>query len=146
MVMEVQTTMIIKRYSELILLDKFVERYRYLKLNGLIGEETFGFDRYLNQVLYQSDAWRKFRQDVIIRDNGCDLGLDGYTISGHVIVHHINPLTKKQIIQRDKCIFDFENVICVSKATHDAIHYGSEQNLLLPPVERKPNDTCLWKH
>lgn len=140
------TRMTHRTYSELLRFDNFVERYNYLKLNGSVGEETFGFDRYLNQILYRSDYWKKFRRDIIIRDNGCDLGVDGYTIGGLIIVHHINPLTKRQILQRDRCIFDPENVISVSDITHKAIHYGSEQNLLLPIPERKPYDTCPWKH
>lgn len=140
-----ETRKIIRTYSELIQINSFIERFRYLKIQGVVGDETFGFDRYLNQILYQSDAWREFRRKVIIRDNGCDLGMDGYEIHSRIIIHHLNPLTKKQVLQRDSCIFDLENVICVSDNTHKAIHYGSEQNLILPIPERRPNDTCPWK-
>lgn len=139
-----ETQKIIRTYSELIEIDNFIDRFRYLKIGGVVGEETFGSDRYLNQVLYTSNAWRDFRRDIIIRDNGCDLGVDGYEIGGLIIIHHLNPITKRQVLERDKCIFDPENVICVSDNTHKAIHYGSEYNLILPIPERKPNDTCLW--
>lgn len=142
--MEIQK--IRKTYSELIKYSTFIERFRYLKLNGIIGKETFGFERYLNQVLYQSDEWRRFRNEIIIRDNGCDLGVDGFSIFGGITIHHLNPITKKQIIERDSCIFDPENVITTRHSTHMAIHYGSESGLEVILPERKPNDTCPWKH
>ena len=139
-------TKIIKTYSELITLPTFIERFRYLKLSGVIGEETFGFDRYLNQTLYASAEWKRFRRDMIVRDNGCDLGCEGYEIYGNVLVHHINPITVEDVINRNPCIFDPNNVICTSLNTHNAIHYGDETLLITEPVVRKPNDTCPWKH
>ena len=123
----------------------FIERFNYLKLNGKVGIETFGFDRYLNQVLYCSQEWKRFRRQVIIRDNGCIFGLDGYNINGRLIVHHINPITLEQIEQRDPMIFSMENVVCVTHNVHEAIHYGNESLIPTDPIIRKPNDTCLWK-
>ena len=123
----------------------FIERFNYLKLNGKVGIETFGFDRYLNQVLYCSQEWKRFRRQVIIRDNGCVFGLDGYNINGRLIVHHINPITLEQIEQRDPMIFSMENVVCVTHNVHEAIHYGDESLIPTDPIIRKPNDTCLWK-
>lgn len=123
----------------------FIERFNYLKLNGKVGIETFGFDRYLNQVLYCSQEWKRFRRQVIIRDNGCIFGLDGYNINGRLIVHHINPITLEQIEQRDPMIFSMENVVCVTHNVHEAIHYGDESLIPTDPIIRKPNDTCLWK-
>lgn len=136
----------IKTYSELITIPSFLERYRYLKLGGFIGEETFGFDRYLNQTLYRSPEWKRFRRDIIIRDNGMDLAFDGYEIVGKILVHHINPLTIQDVIRRDPKIFDPENVICTSLNTHNAVHYGDESLLMLEPVVRTKNDTCPWRH
>lgn len=136
----------IKTYSELITIPSFLERYRYLKLGGSIGEETFGFDRYLNQTLYRSPEWKRFRRDIIIRDNGMDLAFDGYEIIGKILVHHINPLTIQDVIRRDPKIFDPENVICTSLNTHNAVHYGDESLLMLEPVVRTKNDTCPWRH
>lgn len=123
----------------------FIERFNYLKLNSKVGIETFGFDRYLNQVLYCSQEWKRFRRQVIIRDNGCVFGLDGYNINGRLIVHHINPITLEQIEQRDPMIFSMENVVCVTHNVHEAIHYGDESLIPTDPIIRKPNDTCLWK-
>lgn len=123
----------------------FIERFNYLKLNGKVGIETFGFDRYLNQVLYCSQEWKRFRRQVIIRDNGCIFGLDGYNINGRLIVHHINPITLEQIEQRDPMIFSMENVVCVTHNVHEAIHYGDESLIPTDPIIRKPNDTCPWK-
>lgn len=123
----------------------FIERFNYLKLNGKVGIETFGFDRYLNQVLYCSQEWKRFRRQVIIRDNGCIFGLDGYNINGRLIVHHINPITLEQIEQRDPMIFSMENVVCVTHNIHEAIHYGDESLIPTDPIIRKPNDTCPWK-
>lgn len=133
-----------KSYSELTSFSTFLDRYRYLKLGGRIGEETFGFDRYLNQTLYKSPEWRRVRDEVIIRDNGCDLGLDGYEIYGKILIHHINPITQRMIQDRDPEIFDLENLICVSHNTHNAIHYGDESLLPILPVERYKGDTKLW--
>ena len=136
----------IKTYSELITIPTFLERYRYLKLGGSIGEETFGFDRYLNQTLYRSPEWKRFRRDMIIRDNGMDLAADDYEIVGKILVHHINPLTVQDVIRRDPKIFDPENVICTSINTHNAIHYGDESLLMVEPVVRTKYDTCPWRH
>lgn len=135
----------IKSYSEMCSFSTFIERFNYLKLNGKVGIETFGFDRYLNQVLYCSQEWKRFRRQVIIRDNGCIFGLDGYDINGRLIVHHINPITLEQIEQRDPMIFSMENVVCVTHNVHEAIHYGDESLIPTDPIIRKPNDTCPWK-
>lgn len=134
-----------KTYSELIRLPTFLERYRYLKLGGRIGEDTFGYDRYLNQTLYRSAEWKRFRREIIVRDEGCDLGCEGYEIYGNILVHHINPITLEDVLNRDPKIFDPENVICVSHNTHNAIHYGDESLLITEPIVRRPNDTCPWK-
>lgn len=138
--------MSIKTYSELITIPSFIDRFNYIKLGGLVGQETFGFDRYLNQTLYTSNEWKRFRRDIIIRDNGLDLACDGYEIGGKIIVHHIDPLTIQDIIRRDPKIFDPENVICVSMNTHNAIHYGDESLLFTEPIVRTKNDTCPWRH
>ena len=138
--------MSIRTYSELITIPTFIERYRYLKLGGSVGKETFGFDRYLNQTLYRSPEWKQFRRDMILRDNGMDLACDEYEIVGKVLVHHIDPLTIQDVIRRDSKIFDQENVVCVSMNTHNAIHYGDESLLMIEPVVRTKNDTCPWRH
>ena len=143
--MKMNTTSI-KTYSELITLPTFLERFRYLKLGGLVGKETFGFDRYLNQALYRSVEWKRFRRDMILRDMGMDLACDGYEIVGKIMVHHIDPLTIQDIIRRDPKIFDPENVICTSMNTHNAIHYGDESLLITEPIVRTKNDTCPWRH
>ena len=135
-----------KSYSELVLLPTFIERYRYLRLGGRIGEETFGIDRYLNQKFYRSDEWRRLRNHIIVRDCGCDLGVDGYDIHGQIIIHHINPITVDDILQRSELLFDPENLICVTDNTHKAIHYGDEMRLVCEPIIRRQNDTCPWKH
>ena len=133
-----------KSYSELIHFSTFKDRFEYLKLNGTVGVETFGYDRYLNQALYGSYEWRKFRRDIIARDKGCDLGVDGFDIKSRLIVHHINPITLDQIEARDSMIFDPNNVICVSHNTHEAIHYGDESLLPKDPIMRFSGDTKLW--
>ena len=135
----------IKTYSELISLPTFEERYRYLRMGGKVGGETFGYDRYLNQILYTSCEWRSFRDDIIIRDEGCDLGCEGFEINSRIIVHHINPITVEDVINRHPKVFDPENVICVSHNTHQAIHYGDESLLPLLPKVRSKNDTCPWR-
>lgn len=136
----------IKTYSELITLPTFLERFRYLQLNGQVGESTFGYDRYLNQILYHTSEWRHFRNEIIVRDNGCDLGCDGYNIAGQkILIHHINPISVDDVLQRTKKVFDPNNVICTVLDTHNAIHYGDETLLTTEPIERKPNDTCPWK-
>ena len=133
-----------KTYSELIRFSSFKDRFDYLKLNGSVGAETFGYDRYLNQALYRSYEWRNFRRDIIVRDRGCDLGIDGFDIKSRLIVHHINPITLEQIENRDPMIFDPNNVICVSHNTHEAIHYGDESLLPKDPITRFSGDTKLW--
>ena len=136
----------IKTYSELITIPTFEERFEYLKLDGRVGAETFGFDRYLNQAFYKSDEWLSIRDYVITRDNGCDLGVEGYEIYGRIIIHHMNPITKEDIIQRSKILLDPENLITTIKRTHDAIHYGDSNLLVKAPIERSKNDTCPWRH
>ena len=134
-----------KTYSELIKLSTFEERFKYLKLEGTVCEETFGFDRYLNQIFYKSEEWKRIRRRVIIRDNGCDLAWEEYEIKGIIIIHHINPITKEDILDRSSKLFDLENLICTSVNTHKAIHYGNEEMLPKKIVERTMNDTCPWK-
>lgn len=135
----------IKTYSELITLPTFIERFRYLKIGGRVGKDTFGHDRYLNQILYSSPEWKRFRRDIIIRDNGCDLGLEGFEINGKILVHHIEPITVEDVLRRDLKIFDPENVISTRHLTHNAIHYADESILFVEPIERTPNDTCPWR-
>lgn len=137
---------IIRTYSELIQLKTFEERFEYLKLDGIVGRETFGFDRYLNQMFYTSIEWKKFRRDIILRDNGCDLAIPGLDIVGKIFIHHLNPITKEDILNRTEYLMNPEFVICSSKLTHDAIHYGDSDLLPKGPVERKRNDTCSWRH
>lgn len=137
--------MSIKSYSELIKLETFEERYSYLRLGGSVGEETFGFDRYLNQMFYNTDEWRSLRDKVIIRDCGCDLGIKGREIPGRIIVHHMNPINKDDILKRSEFLLNPEYLICTLKSTHDAIHYGDGSMLITAPVERRKNDTCPWK-
>lgn len=134
-----------KSYSELIKLKTFEERFQYLKLNGVVAEETFGSRRSLNQDFYRSKEWKSVRDKVILRDDGCDLSDPNHRIYGKIIVHHINPITAEDILNRDPILFDMDNLICITKATHDAIHYGSEDILVIEPIERKPNDTIPWK-
>lgn len=134
-----------KTYSELITIPSFEERYEYLKLDGLVGNETFGFNRYLNQSFYRSKEWRDFRRDIIIRDQGCDLAHSDHPIMGMILIHHLNPLTKEDIVLGRSCVLDPENVVCVMKLTHNAIHYGSYDVIPSGPIERKENDTCPWK-
>lgn len=136
----------IKRYSELILLPTFEERYKYLQLNGIIGDETFGFDRYINQMFYRSQEWKQVRDYVIVRDNGCDLGIEGHEIRGKILIHHMNPIGIKDIQQVNKFLLDPEYLITTMLSTHNAIHYGDESLLVTDPIERSKNDTCPWKH
>lgn len=136
----------IRTYSELITIPTYEERFEYLKLDGRVGADTFGFDRHLNQMLYQRDPrWKKARDIVIIRDNGCDLGVEGYDIHGKVIVHHMNPITIDDVLNDRDWIYDPEFLISTTHLTHNAIHYGDERLLVKAPIERKPNDTCPWK-
>jgi hypothetical protein len=135
-----------RSYHELARLKTFEERYEYLRLSGMVGQSTFGSDRYLNQALYTSPEWKSFRNRIIIRDNGCDLGIEGRDVLGdRIIIHHINPLTVEDVENRSPVIFDPDNVVCVSHNTHQAIHYGDQSLLQKDPVERTPNDTCPWK-
>lgn len=135
---------IVRTYTEMSRLRTFEERYEYLRLAGIVGESTFGFDRYLNQALYRSRAWKKARDQVIIRDNGCDLGIEDRLITDRVIVHHMNPLIIDEIEERDEDIFNPEFLVCVSPATHNAIHYGDDRLLIKSePVERRPGDTWI---
>lgn len=136
----------IRTYSELSRLSTFEERYNYLRLNGLVGQETFGFDRYMNQVFYRSQKWKSIRDYVIIRDNGCDLGAEGYEIYGKIIIHHMNPITIRDIEKESEFLLDPEFLICTTHNTHNAIHYGDESLLITAPIARSKNDTCPWKH
>lgn len=135
----------IRSYSELSQLQTFEERFEYLRLSGKVGDETFGFDRYLNQQLYRSAKWKKVRDLVIIRDNGCDLGIEDREVAGRVLIHHMNPITEYELKTMDEKIFDPEYLITVSHITHNAIHYGDSTLLVSDPVIRKPGDTCLWR-
>lgn len=137
--------MSIKCYSELALLPTFQDRYQYLRLNGAVGKETFGFDRYMNQFFYRSPEWRRVRDLVITRDEGCDLGLQGREIFGRIIIHHMNPISPEDIRDRSDFLLDPEYLITTIHTTHLAIHYGDEHQLLQEPVVRRPNDTCPWK-
>ena len=135
----------IRTYSELITLPTFEERYEYLKLGGVVGEETFGFDRHLNQSFYRSREWKSIRDKVIVRDCGCDLGIEGREIHGRIYIHHMNPVMAKDVIEQTKFLLDPEYLICVTYDTHNAIHYGDESLLVVAPIERTKNDTCPWK-
>ena len=139
------TRMSIKCYSELITLPTFIERYRYLKIGGRVGADTFGHDRYLNQILYHSGEWLDFRDEIIIRDNGCDLAHPEFELRDRILIHHINPITVEDVLKRDPKIFDPENVISTCLNTHNAIHYGDERILIIAPTVRTKNDTCPWK-
>lgn len=137
----------IKTYSELIQLPTFEERFEYLRLNGVVGQETFGFDRVFNQQFYQtSREWKAIRDRIIFRDNGCDLGVEGYTIHGKIFVHHMNPILLKDIRTASEFLLNPEYLICTSFPTHNAIHYGDVNLLIKAPIERSKNDTCPWKH
>lgn len=138
--------MSIKTYSELIRLPTFEERYNYLRLTGQVGRETFGFDRYINQVFYQrSQKWKRIRDEVIIRDNGCDLAMEGYDIYERIIVHHMNPITLADLEQESDFLLNPEFLICTTHNTHNAIHYGDATLLTQVPIVRTRNDTCPWK-
>lgn len=137
--------MSIRTYSELITIPTFKERFEYLRLDGTVGKETFGFDRYLNQVFYRSPEWKSIRDQVIVRDNGCDLGIEGHEIYGRIIIHHMNPLAMEDVLDRNPSIFNPEFLITTIHNTHNAIHYGDENLLITAPIERSKNDTCPWK-
>ena len=134
-----------KRYSELKNFKTFEEKYNYLKLTGSVGQETFGFDRYLNQILYRSEEWKQLRQKIILRDNGCDLGTPGYEIFSKPIIHHLNPITLEELLENSPKIFDPENLITTTLQTHNAIHYGNFNNINKEPVTRSANDTSPWR-
>lgn len=135
-----------RSYSELIKLPTFEERFDYLRLDGEIGEETFGFDRYMNQSFYRCGEWKRVRDKVIVRDNGCDLGISDRQLYDNIIIHHMNPVTREDLINKSHLLMDPEYLICVSKNTHNAIHYGDESLLVSTQIiERRPNDTCPWK-
>lgn len=136
---------IIRTYSELITFPTFEERFKYLQLEGSVGKDTFGYDRYLNQLFYKTAEWNRLRQDLIIRDNGCDLGVEGREIYGRIIIHHLNPITKDDIVRRTEYLLNPDFLICTTHNTHNAIHYGDESLLITSPVERSKNDTCPWK-
>ena len=137
--------MSLKTYSELIQLPTFEERFQYLKLSGAVGKETFGFDRYLNQNFYRSAAWKRVRDQVIVRDNGCDLGIDDRIIYGKILIHHMNPINDRDILDLTDILLNPEYLICVSHLTHNAIHYSDESLLPSEPIVRFKNDTCPWK-
>lgn len=136
----------IKTYSELIQIPTFKDRYQYLKLSGSVGVDTFGFDRYLNQLFYKSQKWKRIRDEVIIRDYGCDLAMDGYEIHGKIIIHHMNPITVDDIMNETDILLDPEFLISTTHNTHNAIHYGDENLLIGDPIVRTKNDTCPWRH
>lgn len=131
-------------YSELVKLRTFEERYEYLRLSGKVGADTFGFDRYLNQKFYRSPEWKRVRRDIIIRDEGRDLGVEGYELQNGIYIHHMNPITPDELLHADPVIYDPEYLICVSFNAHNAIHYGDKSLLPRLPVERSMNDTCPW--
>lgn len=137
--------MTIKTYSELIKIPTFEERFEYLKLSGTVGKETFGFDRYINQNFYRSAAWKRVRDQVIVRDNGCDLGIEDRMIPGKILIHHMNPICDKDILDLTEILLNPEYLICVSHITHNAIHYSDSNLLPSEPVVRFANDTCPWK-
>lgn len=126
-------------------LGTFRERYEYLRLDGQVGHETFGFDRYLNQLFYKSKEWLSVRDFIITRDNGCDLGMKGHEIFGRILIHHMNPITKQDILELSDLLLNPEYLICTADHTHNAIHYGDEKQLFTEPIERTKNDTCPWK-
>lgn len=137
----------IRTYTELLQIPTFIERFRYLKLGGKVGEETFGWERYLNQKFYQSHEWREFRRQIILRDQGCDLGLEGYEFAPGemILIHHMNPIDTKDIVNQTEYLMNPEYVISVRKKTHDAIHYGDESLIMeYEPIVRRPGDTCPW--
>lgn len=141
-----KTMRTIRTYSELCQLSTFEDRFDYLRLNGSVGKDTFGFDRYLNQQFYRSREWKRIRDLVILRDNGCDLGVEGYEIRGRILIHHINPISVEDIHTMSDLLMNPEYLICVSHRTHNAIHYGDESLIITAPIERTQNDTCPWRH
>ena len=140
------TTTSIRTYSELIQLPTFEERFNYLRLDGVVGKDTFGFDRYLNQQFYRSSEWKRIRNQVIVRDNGCDLCIYDYDIHGRILIHHMNPISIEDLQHMGDLLMNPEYLICVSHRTHNAIHYGDERLIVTAPIERTQNDTCPWRH
>lgn len=136
----------IRTYSELITLPTFEERFEYLKLEGIVGKDTFGFDRYINQAFYRSKEWKQIRDFVIVRDNGCDLGVEDRTIYGKILIHHMNPITVKDIQASSDYLMNPEYLISTTHNTHNAIHYGNQSLLQKLPIERTPYDMCPWRH
>lgn len=139
------TSMMIRTYTELMKLQTFEERFRYLKLIAKVGDETFGFDRYLNQQFYHSQDWKSIRNQIILRDNACDLGIPGREMNKGIIIHHMNPITKDDLIHQSDFLLNPDYLICVSKKTHSAIHYGDESLLFGGVTERTKDDTCPWR-
>lgn len=137
--------MSIKTYTELSQFNSFEDRYRYLRLGGSVGTDTFGFDRYLNQIFYRSDKWKHIRDKIILRDNGCDLGVEGYEIHGRILIHHMNPITINDIEQESEFLLNPEFLISTTHNTHNAIHYGNKDLLIKVPLERTKFDTCPWR-
>lgn len=137
---------IIRTYSELVTLPTFEERFEYLQLNGIVGEETFGFDRYINQNFYRSREWKQVRDQVIIRDCGCDLGVEGYDIRGKILIHHMNPISVRDIQEVSDYLMNPDYLITTTLSTHNAIHYGDKNLLVTAPIVRTANDMCPWKH
>ena len=135
----------IRTYHDLIQIPSFLERYEYLKIGGVVGETTFGYERYLNQMLYSSRKWKDARNRVLIRDDGCDMGLADYPIGDKIYVHHMNPIAPEMVEENDPVLFEPEFLICVSYQTHNAIHYGDKSLLPQEPIQREPNDTCPWR-
>ena len=140
-----ESSLKVRRYSELRLLTTFEERYEYLKLSGYVGEQTFGYDRWMNQAFYRSREWKLARDAVIVRDEGCDLGIKGYEIHHGLLVHHMNPLTEVDIVAGEEAMIDPQFLICTSRRTHNAIHWGDASQLPRGPIERRPGDTTLWR-
>lgn len=134
-----------RTYKELSRLKTFEDRFQYLQLNGSVGKETFGFDRYINQRFYRSAEWKSVRDSVIVRDNGCDLGITGYEINERIIIHHINPIRLEDISDYSEYLLNPDYLITTTLNTHNAIHYGDKSLLILNPIERRSNDTCPWK-
>ena len=134
----------IRTYSELITLQSYSERLEYLRLSGMVGKDTFGYDRYLNQYFYRDPAWKKIRRDVIVRDGACDLAIPGMEITSKILVHHMNPITKEDVLSHSDTILNPEFLVCVSQDTHNAIHYGTAAPTL-EPIVRTANDTCPWR-
>lgn len=137
--------MIIRTYEELRRFKTFEERFRYLMLRGEVADVTFGHNRYLNQALYRSYEWKKVRDEVIVRDRGCDLGMEGYDIFEKILIHHMNPVTLDQIKEKDPILFDPRYLITTTHTTHNAIHYGDTKLIDDKPIERRPGDTCPWR-